>query len=540
MNDPVSAFAWLRGREHLFHFTHDRLIHHMHAEAEAGDFSTALALMVQLETASQAADRLDQAEMRLECALAAWQMHDPSLATRQVESALALLGPGADRSSRYAHCYGTANWLLGLLTMPLSGSALAAATAWQNSLDAFEYLATEPGLTFSDQAWYLDRRADMFQRIDEALVGRPQGLALQPVTLQSSGPVSLEVHAEFSIARYGRPGLPPSVQGPLRLASQAEVFQIAGRPHRLFGLRGPRRILILDPSDRFCALKVTGNWMNRIGIDPGDYILLRFGEGADNGDIVAVEIFSGNSSAMVYHLHRKKDTIILNPQSTNPANQTFEFGPADGNLYSIYGVVLGLFKPSAPAPTPPPTEQANPDQEVESKPIPIEDYLRAFRIFSAIPAGGPEAAPTFSGRYLELNRFLINDRPFFIKNLRGSGKMVKPRSGNLIVLQVSGKSMNDPDKANIQDGDYVLLLRQGAADDGDIVAAEIRGEDTLATLKRYRARRGEIMLLPESIEPEFTDPKYRTVYKAHELAPADGEPPFHIQGIALAVFKPQS
>ncbi|HEX9617619.1 MAG TPA: S24 family peptidase, partial [Anaerolineales bacterium] len=156
------------------------------------------------------------------------------------------------------------------------------------------------------------------------------------------------------------------------------------------------------------------------------------------------------------------------------------------------------------------------------------------QIFSGIPAGGPSAAPTFTGRYMEIDRFIIDDRPYYCKNLRGSGRLIKPRSGNLIILRVSGDSMNDPEKANIQDGNYVLLLRQNSADDGDIVAAEIRGEDTLATLKRYRVRNSRIALVPESTNPEHQEREFSR--------PQPGEPaaeqPFHIQGIALAVFKP--
>ena len=535
MNDPVSAYNWLkRGEAEFLNYTLNGLITRMQAEAEAGNFSAALTRMQQLETASQAADRLDQARIRLERALAACQMHDPSLAAQQLETALELLGPGADRSSVYAHTYAVANWILGLLTMPLSSPALTAATAWQNSLGAFEYLATEPGLTGSVQGWYLDRRAEMLQAIDAALDGRMAGPALQQATLQPGRLASIAVFGQLSIARFGRPGLPPGPAGQLPLQPSQDEFRIAGLLYHLFGLRGPSRLLALDSARQYCALQVSGDWMNRVEVDPEDYVLLRFQEEAESGDIVAVEVFNAYPSAMVYHLLMNKDAITLRPQSTNPAHQTFEFGSDEGDRYHVYGVVLGVFKPSAHGPPPPPEEQAAPEQEVEGAPIPVEDFLQTFRIYSDIPAGGPQAAPTFTGRHVELDRFIIADRPYTIKNLRRSGRRINPRSGNLIILRVSGDSMNDPEKANIQDGDYVLLLRQNSADDGDIVAAEIRGEDTLATLKRYRVRNSRIALVPESTNPEHQEREFSR--------PQPGEPaaeqPFHIQGIALAVFKP--
>lgn len=61
-------------------------------------------------------------------------------------------------------------------------------------------------------------------------------------------------------------------------------------------------------------------------------------------------------------------------------------------------------------------------------------------------------------------------------------------------LIVKGDSMID---AGIFDGDYVIMEHRDTADDGDIVAALIDGEE--ATLKRLRrARSGEIHLIPEN------------------------------------------
>ncbi len=63
----------------------------------------------------------------------------------------------------------------------------------------------------------------------------------------------------------------------------------------------------------------------------------------------------------------------------------------------------------------------------------------------------------------------------------------------VFMLRVRGESMVD---AGIFDGDLVVVRRQADADDGDIVAALIDGEE--ATVKRLRRESGKVLLLPEN------------------------------------------
>lgn len=58
------------------------------------------------------------------------------------------------------------------------------------------------------------------------------------------------------------------------------------------------------------------------------------------------------------------------------------------------------------------------------------------------------------------------------------------------LLRVTGDSMRD---AGILDGDYVLVNGDDKAEDGDIVAALLEDD---ATVKRLRARKGEVVLEP--------------------------------------------
>lgn len=64
--------------------------------------------------------------------------------------------------------------------------------------------------------------------------------------------------------------------------------------------------------------------------------------------------------------------------------------------------------------------------------------------------------------------------------------------GEVFCLEVSGDSMID---AHICDGDIVIIRKQDAADDGQIVVALL--EDGSATLKKYRRlKNGKVMLIP--------------------------------------------
>lgn len=67
-------------------------------------------------------------------------------------------------------------------------------------------------------------------------------------------------------------------------------------------------------------------------------------------------------------------------------------------------------------------------------------------------------------------------------------------------LRVTGDSMIN---AGIREGDLILLRQQNTAENGQIVACLVDGED--ATLKRFRAQKGMVILQPEnpSYEPRI-------------------------------------
>ncbi len=91
---------------------------------------------------------------------------------------------------------------------------------------------------------------------------------------------------------------------------------------------------------------------------------------------------------------------------------------------------------------------------------------------------------------------------------------------NYFFLRVNGESMKN---AGIHTGDLVLIRRQKCADDGQVVAARVNGDE--ATLKRYKRQGSSVLLLPEN--PDF-EPR---IVPIKDFETGDAE----IIGIALEV-----
>lgn len=91
---------------------------------------------------------------------------------------------------------------------------------------------------------------------------------------------------------------------------------------------------------------------------------------------------------------------------------------------------------------------------------------------------------------------------------------------NYFFLRVKGDSMVN---AGIREGDLVLIRKQDCADNGQIVAARVNGDE--ATLKRYKQSGDTIVLLPEN--PVY-DPQ---IVPAKDFAEGQAQ----IIGVALEV-----
>jgi repressor LexA len=105
-----------------------------------------------------------------------------------------------------------------------------------------------------------------------------------------------------------------------------------------------------------------------------------------------------------------------------------------------------------------------------------DEHLRDVPLVGRIAAGSPILAAEDVEKVMALPTDLVGTGPVFM-------------------LEVKGDSMID---AGILDGDYVVIRRQDHAQDGEIIAALIDGEE--ATVKRLRRADGKVMLISENAD----------------------------------------
>ena len=136
--------------------------------------------------------------------------------------------------------------------------------------------------------------------------------------------------------------------------------------------------------------------------------------------------------------------------------------------------------------------------ELPSNAIPYNSSHKA-PIIGSIPAGYPVLA---------------------FEDIEGYADIPYSDEENYFFLRVNGESMKN---AGIHTGDLVLIRRQKCADDGQVVAARVNGDE--ATLKRYKRQGNSVLLLPEN--PDF-EPR---IVPVSDFENGDAE----IIGIALEV-----
>lgn len=138
------------------------------------------------------------------------------------------------------------------------------------------------------------------------------------------------------------------------------------------------------------------------------------------------------------------------------------------------------------------------DETPPSNAIPFTEIYQA-PIIGSIPAGYPVLA---------------------VEDIEGYASIPYSDMENYFFLRVKGDSMVN---AGINTGDLVLIRRQKCAENGQVVAARVNGDE--ATLKRYKQQGNTVLLLPEN--PRY-DPKIVPV-KDFEIGDAQ------IIGVALEV-----
>ena len=170
---------------------------------------------------------------------------------------------------------------------------------------------------------------------------------------------------------------------------------------------------------------------------------------------------------------------------------------------------------------PPVTRKAKPSKAAPKR---ASGRLATFPVYGPIAAGPPSWIPPDPDEFAEVASVNLNDKQYYFHSLRNEQTINLHSGRTYFLLQVRGDSMNQAKPIPIEDGDYVLMVKQEAAENGDIVAVEIIREDEVATLKRYRFKDGRHILEPESDNPDL--PPHISMDKD-----------FYIRGIVLAVLK---
>lgn len=109
----------------------------------------------------------------------------------------------------------------------------------------------------------------------------------------------------------------------------------------------------------------------------------------------------------------------------------------------------------------------------------------------------PNEIPYSSARYAPILGTIPAGAPILaVEDIEGYATVPYNDDADYFYLRVNGESMKG---AGIQTGDLVLIRRQPCADDGQIVACRVNGDE--ATLKRYKRQGNTVLLLPEN--PDF-------------------------------------
>ncbi len=164
--------------------------------------------------------------------------------------------------------------------------------------------------------------------------------------------------------------------------------------------------------------------------------------------------------------------------------------------------------------------------------------LRVLPLISEIAAGREiPASDDIIGEVRQMSEksFVLDDQLLRIHSLYKGRRLKFLKEYNYFVVQVSGDSM---DEAGILPGDYVILQKPNRVSlqptPGEIVAVVFRDEDDKATLKRFLIGLNEVVLRPESSNPEH---KLRSLPLSRFTS---DESDVEVVGLAMAVLKPES
>jgi len=382
------VYSWLN----KFESTHLRpssnaLISHMKTALEAGHATEAAGLLQQLKDyACKLRDDAEVVEVFLECAETAGRLAN-------LAEAGAILMDAASRAWSDLHRRAVIFWLLGTIQWRSMPARQQAVVSWRNSISDFDRLAKKPSIPRQQRTWYEQTCCLLEQDLAEALeeIGRymdliqsvgkreddfavrsepvsttplPSASTLTPVSSTPLPSASAVTHSSntfleigstltqsadilqlFTISEeipagdFGPSGFDPFPIGKVEL----DRVSINGHPYSIHSTRG-KKIINLPLDQQTTVVKVKGDSMDLENIAQQDFVILRRVAAPANGDIVMAEIVGVDGRATLKRYFKEKDTITLQPHSSNPDHKPFVFSKVKDGFY-IRGVVIAVLKP---------------------------------------------------------------------------------------------------------------------------------------------------------------------------------------------------
>lgn len=138
---------------------------------------------------------------------------------------------------------------------------------------------------------------------------------------------------------------PKIVESPyVRETINIPLYESVGCGELMFANTQPEYFLSVDKKyisagAKYFVLLVSGDSMNQVGINDGDYVLCQKEYNPSQGKNVVALI---GDDATIKEFHKEGNTVILKPKSTNPKHQVMKF-TEDGEVF-VQGVVLRVLK----------------------------------------------------------------------------------------------------------------------------------------------------------------------------------------------------
>jgi phage repressor protein C with HTH and peptisase S24 domain len=242
---------------------------------------------------------------------------------------------------------------------------------WREALTDLERLANKPGLRTDQKNWYHQAYADVesslikalktFEEADENVVDgtatdEAQGQAGKENESEAEGERGEDqpeerstmntadilqlftVSEEIPAGDFGSSGVDPFPIGTV----EVDCLYINGKPYSIHNTRG-KKIVNLPLDQNLSVVKVKGDSMDQENILPGDYVVVRGVDVPVNGDLVLAEITGVDHRATLKRFYQDRDTITLQPRSSNPEHQPFVFKNT-GDGFHVRRIVIAILK----------------------------------------------------------------------------------------------------------------------------------------------------------------------------------------------------